>query len=116
MRYNKQDIFEVYGWTDLDTYIHICVDAHVLSHISCVQLCMTLCHTDRGVYQAPLSMGFSRQEYWSGLPFPLPRDLSDLGIELVSLTSPELAGWICIYVCICETITAIKIVSTSIPC
>ena len=37
--------------------------------------------------QAPLSMGFSRQEYWSGLPFPSPGDLPDLGIEPVS---PEL--------------------------
>ena len=32
-------------------------------------------------YQASLSMGFSRQEYWSGLPFPSPRDLPDPGIE-----------------------------------
>ena len=35
-------------------------------------------------YQAPLSMGFSRQEYWSGLPFPSPGDLPDSGIELRS--------------------------------
>ena len=39
--------------------------------------------------QAPLSMGFSRQEYWSGLPFPTPGDLPDPGIEPVS---PVLAG------------------------
>ena len=32
-------------------------------------------------YQAPLSMGFSRQEYWSGLPFPFPGDLPNPGIE-----------------------------------
>ena len=32
-------------------------------------------------YQAPLSMGFSRQEYWSGLPFPSPGNLPDPGIE-----------------------------------
>ena len=32
-------------------------------------------------HQAPPSMGFSRQEYWSGLPFPAPRDLPDPGIE-----------------------------------
>ena len=33
------------------------------------------------VYQASLSMGFSRQEYWSGLPFPSPGDLPDPGME-----------------------------------
>ena len=37
--------------------------------------------------QAPLSMGFSRQEYWSGLPCPPPRDLPDSGIETTSLAS-----------------------------
>ena len=42
--------------------------------------------------QAPLSTGFSRQEYWNGLPCPPPGDLPDPGIELVSLTSPALAG------------------------
>ena len=43
-------------------------------------------------YQAPLSMGFSRQEYWSELPFPSPRDLLDPGIEPSSLTSSASAG------------------------
>ena len=38
----------------------------------------------------PLSMEFSRQEYWSGLSFPPPRDLPDPGIELASPGSPEL--------------------------
>ena len=38
--------------------------------------------------QAPLSMGFSRQEYWSGLPCPPPGDLPDPGIELISPVSP----------------------------
>ena len=42
--------------------------------------------------QAPLSMGFSRQEYWSGLPFTSPGDLSNPGIEPASLVSPALAG------------------------
>ena len=37
-------------------------------------------------------MGFSRQEYWSGLPCPPPADLPDPGIEPVSLMSPALAG------------------------
>ena len=42
--------------------------------------------------QAPLSMGFSRQKYWSGLPFLPPGDLPDWGIEPVSLMSPALTG------------------------
>ena len=42
--------------------------------------------------QAPLSMGFHRQEYWSRLPFPPLGDLSDSGIRLMSLASPTLAG------------------------
>ena len=40
--------------------------------------------------QAPLSMGFSRQEYWGGLPFPSPGGLPDAGIEPKSLESPAL--------------------------
>ena len=43
-------------------------------------------------HQAPLSMGFPRQEYWSGLPLPSPGDLPDPGIEPMSLASPALAG------------------------
>ena len=42
--------------------------------------------------QAPLSMGISRQEYWSGLPCSPPGELPDPGIEPTSLTSPALAG------------------------
>ena len=43
-------------------------------------------------FQAPLSMGFSRQEYWSGLPFPPLGDLPDPGIEPMSPVSPAQAG------------------------
>ena len=43
-------------------------------------------------YQAPMSMGFSRQAYWSGLPFPIPGDLPDPGMEPASLASPALAS------------------------
>ena len=43
-------------------------------------------------HQAPLSMGFSRQEYWSGLPFPSPGHLPDAGIKPVSLMFPALAS------------------------
>ena len=42
--------------------------------------------------QNPLTMEFSRQEYWSRLPFPTPGDLPDPGIELESVVSPALAG------------------------
>ena len=48
------------------------------------QLCLTLCDPmdwEPGALQAPPSMKFSRQEYWSGLPFPSPGDLPDPGIE-----------------------------------
>ena len=43
-------------------------------------------------HQAPLSMGFSRKEYWSGLPIPPPGDLPDPGIKPVSFSSPALRG------------------------
>ena len=43
-------------------------------------------------HQAPLPLEFSRQENWSGLPFPPPGDLPDPGIEPKSLVSPALAG------------------------
>ena len=42
--------------------------------------------------KAPLSMGFSKEEFWSGLPFPSPVDLPNPGIKSGSLTSPALVG------------------------
>ena len=42
--------------------------------------------------QAPLSMRFPRQQYWSGFPYPPPRDLPNPGIKPASLVSPALAG------------------------
>ena len=64
---------------------------HAKSLQSCMQrrLCATL---GTIAHQAPLSMGFSRQEYWSGLPWPPPGDLPNPGIELWSLTSSALVG------------------------
>ena len=63
-----------------------------LRYIVCV--CQSLsCATARTVArQVPHSMEFSRQEYWSGLPFPPPGDLPDPGIEPMSPTAPALAG------------------------
>ena len=45
------------------------------------KLCPTLATPWTVAHQAPLSLGFSRQQYWSGLPFPSPGDLPDPGIE-----------------------------------
>ena len=53
---------------------------------------LTLCDPMDVARQAPLFMGFSRQEYWSGLPYLPPGHLSDPGIKPASLTSPALAG------------------------
>ena len=49
-----------------------------------LQLCLTLCDPIDG--SPPESMGLSRQEHWSGLPFPSPGDLSDQGIEPMSVS------------------------------
>ena len=57
--------------------------------LSCVRLFATLSTT---AHQAPLSMGFPRQEYWSGLLFPFPGDLPYPGIKPTSLVSPALTG------------------------
>ena len=64
----------------------LCMHACVLSCFSHIQLFNILWSVAR---QAPLSMGFSRQEYWSGLPCPPPGDLPHPGMEP---TSPALAG------------------------
>ena len=45
------------------------------------QSCLTLCDPVDLACQGPLSIEFSSQEYWSGLPFPFPGDLPDLGIK-----------------------------------
>ena len=61
----------------------------VLSFFSCVQLFVTLWTVG---HQTPLSIGFSRQEHWNGLPCPPPGDLPDQGIESTCLLSPALEG------------------------
>ena len=59
----------------------------------CTQLCLTLYDPMTVAHQASLFIECSRQEYWSGLPFPTPGDLPDPGIELASLVFPALVGW-----------------------
>ena len=69
------------------------------------QSCPAFCSLWTVVRQAPLSMRFSRQESWSGLPFPPPGNLSDPGIEAAPLISPALTGGlftilppVCVYI------------------
>ena len=60
-------------------------------HAKSLQSCLTLATPWTVAYQAPLSMVFSRQEYWSGLLYPPPGDLPNPGIKPASLMSPVLA-------------------------
>ena len=70
-----------------------------MRHILCVCVCVCVCSVVPDsenlwtvAHQATLSMGFHRQEYCRGLPFPPPGDLPDPGIKPVSPASPALAG------------------------
>ena len=72
---------------DIKQIGHILPCAAVLNHFSHVQLFATLWTV---VHEAPLSKGFSRQEYWSGLPCPPPGGLPDPGIEPASPVTPAL--------------------------
>ena len=64
----------------------VCACTHRLSPVRLFVTPWTIAH------QAPLSMGFPRQEYWSGLPFPSSENLPEPGTEMVSLVSPALSG------------------------
>ena len=87
-----------YAWLKLRMYVCVCVCVCVcacargrvctqlLSHVRLFATPWTI------TCQAPLSMEFSRQEYWSGLPFPSPGDLPNPRIEPASLASPALAS------------------------
>ena len=59
-------------------------------HAKSLQLCPIFCYPMDCSPQAPLSMEFSRQEYWSGLPCPPPGDLPDPGLEPMYVMSPAL--------------------------
>ena len=83
------------NWSLAWRILNITLLACAWMHAKSPHLCPTLCDPMDWwtvVCQAPLSMGFSRREYWSGWPCPLSGDLPDSGIENVSLTSPALAG------------------------
>ena len=72
--------------------VRVCMCVRACTHVrvlSCIQLFVTLWTV---ACQALLSTEFSRQEYWSGLPFPSPGDLPDPGIQPRLPVSPTLAG------------------------
>ena len=71
--------------------MHVCM-LKVLSHAQFFEAPWTIVHW------ASLSMEFSRQEYWSGLPFPFPWDLPNSGIKYLSFVSPALIGGFFTYV------------------
>ena len=81
--FSKNPLFWFYSswtWEIFSKCVCVCV---------CAQSCLILCNA-MDCSQAPLE--FSRQEYWSEVPFPTPGDLSYPGIEPTSLESPALAG------------------------
>ena len=81
---NKKTLSCCYSQTSMFS-MRVCT----VSCFTCVQFCATPWIVTR---QAPLSTGFSRREYWSGLPCPPPGDLPDPGTEPMSLMSPASEG------------------------
>ena len=69
-----------YTWISGSIYLPT-ISLDLCVHVKLLQLCPTLCDVTDVPYQAPPSMGFSRQEYWSGLPLPPPGELPDPGIK-----------------------------------
>ena len=59
----------------------VCIYTHIYMCVQSLQSCLTLCNPKTWARQAHLSVGFSRQEYWSELPCPRPGDLPDPGTE-----------------------------------
>ena len=70
--------------------INVVVQQKLIQH--CKAIMCSVAQSWTIACQAPQSVEFSRQEYWSKLPFPTPGDLTNPGIEPTSLASPALAG------------------------
>ena len=77
--------------------VGVCIYIYLVMQFACVLSCFSHIQLFASLWtvacQVLLSMGFSRQEYWSGLPFPSPGDLPFPGFELKSLMSLALADW-----------------------
>ena len=87
------------GWRPASAACHVAAELCALSHVQLSAAPWTTGHP------APLSMQFSRQEYWSGLPFPSPGDLTNPRIKPASLVSPALVGVFFTTVPLCATWT-----------
>ena len=85
-RIKPQDIDILLIYSSTPWYMLVCVHA-CMCMLSCVRLFATPCTV---AHQAPLSIGFPRQEHWSGLPFPYPGYLPNSGIKPTSLATPAL--------------------------
>ena len=81
--------------------------------LSCVQLFAAPWTV--AAHQAPLSMEFSRQEYWNGLPFPAPGDYPSSGVEPTSLASLALASGFCTSVPLGKPSTSLWRLVTAVP-
>ena len=110
-RTNKRHFISISIYLSIS--ISICLFIYMLAVGLVTNSCLTLVTPQTVARQAPLPMGFSRQGYWSGLPFPAPGDLPDPGIRpgspaLQADSLPtELKGkpmymymYICMYICI----------------
>ena len=88
INYNGQESEKEHICIYIHVYVHIYT--HTRLHAQLLQSCPTLFDLWTIAQQAPLSMGFSRQENWSGLLCPPPGDLPDPGIEPISPVVPAL--------------------------
>ena len=93
--HKESDMTEQLNWPELNHLMKVCqsrIWRKVCVCAKSLQLCLTLWDPMNCSLQAPLSMGFSRQEYWSGLPCPSLGCLPDPGIKSMSLRYPALVG------------------------
>ena len=86
-----QDRARLQDSNKMKVFNNLCLKVTCHLCVCCVFIVLLFVTPWTAAYRAPLSMGFFRQEYWSGLPFPPPGDLPDSGIKPVSLMSPVLA-------------------------
>ena len=93
MKFSRQEYQSGLPFPSLGTYSYVGLNSlsfsvcvHAVTHVQLFMTPWTVAH------QAPLSMEFSRQEYWSGSPFSTPGDPPDPGIKPTSIVSPALAA------------------------